>query len=296
MSGATSRPADKPTPTHQTMKTPTLPLMAATCAAVSLFATPLSASLVLFPSTTSEIVDGGPGDASGAANNIIVVNPAFPVAVPGVADLVFSGMIEYLPGGTTGSFGGVNGLRAIRITGIPAGSGLPGAGQPATLTNTSASVLNVPGPIRLALYDYTSLDPAGLAGTGDLAMQIVGSLDTTPVAGGAIANDNQRISLGARATTFTPTSTGIPGDLVADAWMITGPGTGPIPVAASALEAGGFNADPGLLILELDGLILGPNERYEFPASITVGVIPEPSTALLAALFPLFAFWRRTRG
>lgn len=71
---------------------------------------------------------------------------------------------------------------------------------------------------------------------------------------------------------------------------------GPIPVAASALEAGAFNADPGFLILELDGLILGPNERYEFPASITVGVIPEPSTALLAALFPLFAFWRRTRG
>lgn len=278
------------------MKTRTSFMLAASLAISIAHVGPVSAALTLFPGTTSEVVDGGPGDATGVVNGMIVVDPGAPLPVPGMPGLVFSGMVEYLPAGGTTTFGQVVGLRGVRITGIPAGSGLPGAGQPATLTNTTGAMLSAGGPIVWVEYAYPTLDPAGNPGAGDLFIHLQGDLDTTPIAGGIVNNVNQRLEIDFRASSFWIDLLGAPNEPVTAYWENTVFPSGPAPIAVGGfdLATGDYNIDPGRLLLSLNALTLGANERYEFPASITAGVVPEPASLTLLGLGGL-ALLRRSR-
>jgi hypothetical protein len=250
--------------------------------------------LMLLPFELTPILDGdAQWDETGGVTDTIVIDPSNPLPLPNNPGLVFSGMVEYLP---TGSFtiGGVPGIRGIKITGIPAGSGLPGAGQPATITNTTASTITMTDPVTLAAYNYTSLDPSGLPGSGDLSIEIFGHLDTTPTPGGSIPNTLQRIELEARASSFTLNSTGTPNDPVAAAWSNPHPTmNGPLGVGAQYDEPGTFDDSFGRVSITISNLTLGPNERYEFPASIVVGVVPEPSSLALLSAAGLLMLRRR---
>ena len=279
------------------MKTPHR-FAAAFAGAALLFAGHAQAQdLMLFPfDSTSIIIDGDTDDESGAINDTIVISPTNAIALPNNPDLLFSGMIEYLPTGTF-TVGGVPGLRGIKISGIPAGSGLPGAGTPAMITNDSANTVTMTDPVAIAGYNYTSLDPAGNPGTGDLSIEVFGHLDTAPTGGGAIPDVSQRIELEVAASTFTPNITGNAFDPVATAWSNPTGGTvnGPIGVQADHFEPGIYDTDIGRLIVSVSNLTLGPNERYEFPASIVATAVPEPGSLAMLGLASGLALLRRRR-
>ncbi|MCC5830957.1 MAG: PEP-CTERM sorting domain-containing protein [Phycisphaeraceae bacterium] len=268
------------------MKTTVTRIVMAAACVVGFQSQPLSAALTLFPGTASEVVDGGPGDASGAVNGMIVIDPGAPLAVPGMPGIEFAGMVEYLPAGATTTFGQVVGLRGVRVTGAPAGSGLPGAGQPATLTNTTGSTVSFGNPLIWVEYTYPTLDPAGNPGIGDIFIHLQADLDTTPLGGGTINNVNQRIEIDFRVSSFWIDTLGAPYEPVTANWFntVSPSGTGPIGVGGFELLPGDYNIDFGRMHLSLNALTLGPGERYEFPASIVAGAVPEPASLALLAL------------
>jgi len=261
-------------------------------AAVGLAVDSASAQLVLFPFTNSAVQDGGTNDATGATNDMIVVDPNNPIDVPNHPGLKFSGMVEHATGGTI-NVGQAQGLRALRVTEIPTGTGLPGAGSPAVLHNTTASTITVSAPLDWVIYDYPTLDPAGNAGATDLSIRFTGPLDTVP-ASGSLASINHTLALSVRATTWWWQVTGQPDSPIGDTWENVAQATNaPLSVLGSASGLGDYNIDPGVLTISLDKLILGPGERFEFPASVTGGLVPEPTTALLLSLGGLTLLRRR---
>lgn len=236
----------------------------------------VTGQLVLFPFTASEVNDGDPSDATGAANDMIVIDPNNPVNVPGYPGLEFSGMVQH---GTAGSLnvGQATGLRSLLVSEIPAG--YPGAGSPAVLHNNSASTIVLSGPLDWVMYDYLALHPNNTPGAAELAIHFQGPLDTTP-SGGTLGGTDHELGLSVIASTWFYEFTGQP-DPMSAGWL--NPGTTAAPVTFSGWNAGygDYNLDPGVLRITLDRLVLHPGERFEFPASVSAGLIPEPVSGLL---------------
>ncbi|MEX2672910.1 MAG: PEP-CTERM sorting domain-containing protein [Phycisphaeraceae bacterium] len=256
-------------------------------------AMPASASLVLFPGTTSEVIDGGPGDMSGAVNDTIIIDANNPLAVPGTGGtLLFSGMVEH---GVAGSItvGQAIGLRAIRITEDPNGNA-------AVLHNSGTGTFALGGnQVDWVQYDYATLDPAGIANMADLAIHFEAWLDTTP-GGGTLASTDQRLGMSVQADTWWEWAAGAPDFPMAAQW--NNPGS-----TATALQASGWNASvgdydisAGRMLITLDDIVLEAGERFEFPSSVNAGlvaanatIVPEPASATLMLLGGAWMLRRR---
>lgn len=253
-----------------------------------------SASLILFPGTPSQVADGDPQDISGQVD-MIVIDPTNPILVPNTTDLYFSGMVRHDASGTL-TFGQAIGLRALVISEIPAG--LPGAGTPAVLHNTSGGIVSA-ASIPWVEYQYASLDPAGGSHMADLAIHFQGPLDTTP-SGGTLGGSglSQELGVSVKASTWWEWAAGQPDVPILAQWTNSGLTNAPITASGWGVSVGDYDAQPGRLLFTLESLRLEAGERFEFPSSIAGGLsipIPEPgSIIVLTMAAALSAIRRRT--
>lgn len=253
---------------------------------------PAHASLMLFPGGgASEVIDGGPGDATGVANDMIVIDPNNPIDVPGHPGLVFSGMVQHAVGGTL-TVGQAQGIRALKITSIPAGSGLPGAGSPAILHNTTLNPITISVPIVWVSYDYPIFNPAQ-DGAATVGIAFEGTLDTggmSPV----LSVTNQELSLSVASDTWWPAQAFTPFWPITASWSNPGTNAAPQLITGYNDDFGDYdNFAAGQLRISIESLTLGPDERFEFPASVTAGLIPEPASAAILLVAGSALIFRR---